>query len=194
MQEPFENLKNYWTNLDFEYIRTYSGLRSEDFLNRVTESRDKIKSLNRLKSKLTQNSKLEVDQEILRLEEMVHGSVLYSSNEKVSFHSSTTLVAEFDTKENIWNDLNGILTIPFVEQALWMCAPVYRDAIVFYSSSHDIRGVLQICFGCEDVINERNNQMEVDDRIFPKLKELMIGWGHTILPNEADLFSRALRQ
>ena len=61
-----------------------------------------------------------------------------------------------------------------------MCPPIYRDAIVFYSEEDEITGILHLCFGCSWIKNEKKEDIEVDYKIFPKLKDKLVQLGHPI--------------
>ena len=53
-----------------------------------------------------------------------------------------------------------------------------RDS--FYSERDKIVGILHICFSCLWVKNENGEDLEVDHRIFPLLKDKLIQVGHKI--------------
>lgn len=61
-----------------------------------------------------------------------------------------------------------------------MCAPVYRDAIVFYNKEDAIIEVLNICFSCEFIQNSNKTFIDADKSFYSHLKSLLLKFGHTI--------------
>lgn len=80
-------------------------------------------------------------------------------------------------------DLNRILDIlrsDFEDQLFFLCAQVFRDAIVFYSKEGKVKGILHICFSCNWIKDENDEDFEVDYKVFAQLKSEFIRLGHEI--------------
>jgi len=61
-----------------------------------------------------------------------------------------------------------------------MCAPVYRDALVFYDGQDNLCGVLNICFGCDKMITHQQREVTAGTATYQELKQFMTGLGHVI--------------
>ncbi len=125
-----------------------------------------------------ERSKLQDEIEILQqATSLVNARLL---NEKGELHPSTIAVHRFE-RNNIDTDrLLNILNIKYEDQSAWMCPPIFRDAIVFYSKDDHVVGILHVCFSCESIKNEKEEIMAADGKIFRFLKEELIRLGHNI--------------
>jgi len=61
-----------------------------------------------------------------------------------------------------------------------MCAPIYRDAIVFYKSSGEIVSVLNICLSCEAMAIDSSNQVVAGSGTYEMLKKYFKEIGHPV--------------
>ena len=166
--------------MSFEYAISYSGLRGEKFrkLEDVSNTRiERIKEDNKVSNS---KQKLKLSKEIKELEDElnIYNARVITKVNKV--HKSTIQVRRFKKEDKELVEIFNILNSKFEEQYVWMCAPIYRDAIVFYSQEDKMVGILQICFSCNWIKNESEEDLEVDNKIFQKLKEKLIQIGHQI--------------
>ncbi|MEM8907865.1 MAG: hypothetical protein AAGD05_08475, partial [Bacteroidota bacterium] len=115
---------------------------------------------------------------------------LYNSrviNQYGTLHPSAKAIRRFEKTDKTLEAIFNILHIKFSEQAFAMCPPVFRDALVFFSKNHQITGILQICFDCLWIQNEQEEDLEVDQSIFPLLQQQLQQMGHPIEEDSADL-------
>ncbi len=73
--------------------------------------------------------------------------------------------------------------IPAVDIYLWMCWPVYRDAIVFYNESDQVIAILNVCFSCNHMADGGFAPVYADDKAYDQLKQFFIDLGHQIESN-----------
>ena len=179
-QKKMKSLSKYILNLKFEYAISYSGLRGEKFtiLEEVNDTKirkieDKIES-----ARFMQRSKLNKSIKELEDEINIYNSRIITRRNEI--HQSTTQIRKFEKNDKDLKEIFEILNIEFTEQYTWMCPPVFRDAIVFYSKEHEINGILQIYFSCSLIKNENEETLEVDHKIFKELKDKLIQIGHQI--------------
>ena len=106
--------------------------------------------------------------------------IQYLISPKKEFHFSslkTNTIEKNNTKLNI---LINALKIKPTNIIDWMCAPIYRDAIIFYDTNKEIISCLNICFSCEKMELEKLNHIIADTRTYELLKEFFINHGHHI--------------
>ena len=175
-----KNISNYVTNLNFEYAVSYSGLRGEIFQDLEGKNKKEIKRIKKEieSARFMQISKLNKEIKVLEDEINIYNSHIINING--GLHKSASKVYRFQKEDNEIKSILEILNTKFEEQMFWMCSPIYRDAIVFYSKEDKIVGILQICFSCSWIKNEKDEDLEVDHKIFPLLKNKLIAIGHPI--------------
>ena len=178
--EKMKNLSNYIQSLNFEYAISYSGLRGEKFLNLEVENKKEIKRIEKEieSARFMQKPKLNAKIEDLKSEINLSNSRVI--NKKGDFHKSTEVVYKFEKDDKEIKSIFKILTSKFEEQVVAACAPILRDSIAFYSKQDEIVGILQMCFTCWSIKNEKEEYFEVDHKIFPILKDKLIQIGHPI--------------
>ena len=166
--------------MNFEYAISYSGLREQEFelLEKLNQAQIKKIEKEIRSARFVEKSKLKIKAEALKNEIDIVNSRVIDKNG--TFHKSTKLIRRFKIDDLELKKLLGILQTKFKEQYIWMCAPIYRNALVFYSKKGEISGILQICFSCESIKNENEEDFEVDLNIFPILKNELIKIGHNI--------------
>lgn len=175
-----KNVSAYIQKLDFEYAISYSGLRGEKFIKLEEENRKKIASIKTEveSSRFMEKSKLTKMIKELEDEINIYTSRIITNENKV--HKSTIRIHKFEKEDKELAELFEILNSEFNEQHFWMCPPIFRDAIVFYSKENEIKGILQMCFSCSWIKNENEEDFEVDHKIFQKLKNKLAKIGHQI--------------
>jgi hypothetical protein len=77
-------------------------------------------------------------------------------------------------------ELMNLLSIEFKEQFDWMCAPIFREMVVFYDTEKRIVSVLNICLSCDRVEDGNGNDVRTDAKVFAKLKEYFKNLGHNL--------------
>ncbi|MBV8251765.1 MAG: hypothetical protein JO154_04085 [Chitinophaga sp.] len=61
----------------------------------------------------------------------------------------------------------------------FLCAPYYRDAIVFYNKTGEIVSVLNVCLSCCHMTDGKQD-IEADYLIYDDLKRFFIACGHEV--------------
>jgi len=175
-----EKLSNYIQGLSFEYAISYSGLRGEKFIHLEKETEEEIKKIEKEieSARFMQIPKLNKKIEALKAETNIYNSRII--NEHGELHKSAMMIHRFEKDSQELQSIVKILSSNFEEQLFVMCPPVFRDSIVFYSKEDKIMGILQMCFSCWWMKNEKEEDLEVDHNIFPLLKEKLIQLGHQI--------------
>lgn len=179
-------LSNYIKSLNFEYAISYSGLRGEKFTILESENRKEIITIEKEieVARFMERARLNKKIEKLKNELNVYNARIITKNKE--FHRSVEQIHKFEKNDKEILKILNILSSKFDEQHVWMCPPIFRDAIVFYSKENEIVGILQICFSCNWIKNEDEEDFEVDHKIFPKLMNQLIKLGHKIENKEND--------
>ena len=175
-----KNLSKYIKSLNFEYAISYSGLRGEKFTKLEEESKKKIGGIEKEIESARFMEKPKPNKEIKDLEKEVN---IYNSRiatNRGEIHKSTSQIHKFEKDDKEIKEILEILNSKFEEQHFWMCPPIFRDAIVFYSKEEEIKGILQMCFSCSWIKNENEEDFKVDHKIFPRLINQLIKLGHKI--------------
>ena len=174
------NLSEYIQSLNFEYAISYSGLRGERFSIPDVRNKEKIKGIEKEieSARFMEKSKLNKKIEELEQEINIYNSRIITN--KGDLHKSTLRIHKFEKGDKEIKEIFEILNSKFEEQHFWMCPPIFRDAIVFYSKENEIKGILQMCFSCRWIKNEKEEDFEVDYKIFPRLMNQLIKLGHEI--------------
>jgi hypothetical protein len=175
-----KNLSIYITHLNFEYAISYSGLRAAEFeqLKKINTSKIKEITAEIKTSGWMKKSNLQAQIDHLAAEINIYDALIIDASGKQ--HPSTKLVHRFEKGDTQLNQILEILSLKFEEQDYWMCPPVFRDAIVFYTKEDKISGILQMCFSCAWMKNEKGEDLEVDNKIFTMLKHELTHLGHEI--------------
>ncbi|SEB39160.1 hypothetical protein SAMN04489761_0391 [Tenacibaculum sp. MAR_2009_124] len=166
----------YINNLEFDYFETYSLLRGGKYDGRIVHDPEyKEFQLLKKKKKLS-----ELD--ILRLEKLnkLYGVTQYVVNSEGMFHPSAEKTGTYKIYTIITEKLKSILNTPIKEVPNWMCAPVYRDAIVFYNSDDKIVSTLNICLSCEYMETKMFHYINADTEAYNLMRELFIELGHKV--------------
>lgn len=159
--------KEFINNLDFSYFKTYSLLRLE-------ESR---KYYNGLDSKL-KNELDEIERrKIVSLR--IRGTKALLLETRLP-HPTAKQINVFTRESSEYQSLQQILNIQFVQQHNWMCAPVFREMIVFYDKNNAIVALLNVCLSCDRIEDEFQNDIKTDYTVFDKLRVFFLNIGHIV--------------
>ena len=169
--------KEFIHNIEFEYIETYSLLRGEKYQN---EYKSLKKEFNTLSAK-NKRQRTEPN-EITRLKEIEKfvGFTQYLTNSEGNFHFSAEKIGLINKNDVRINELKKILSKKVVNKIEWMCAPIYRDAIVLYNLKNEIIKILNVCFSCEYMETENKIHIIADTKTYEKLKKFLLKIGHKI--------------
>lgn len=62
----------------------------------------------------------------------------------------------------------------------WMCAPTYRDALVFYNSNNATTATLNICLSCEYMAIQEFQQVNADIKVYKYFRNFFKKIGHKV--------------
>lgn len=167
---------DYINNLEFDYLETYSLQRGEKYGGRIINDPE-YKEFQSLKKKKELS-----ESQILRLEQLnkFYGYTQYLIDSDGMFHPSAEKTGTYKIDNVIIEKLKFILNTPIKEVPSWMCAPVYRDAIVFYNSDNKIVSTLNVCLSCEYMETKMSNYINGDVKTYTLMREFFTELGHGV--------------
>ena len=169
---------DYINNLTFDYVETYSlqrGLEYEENLERIKAEYDRLKVRRERRNNLTN-----IEEERFYKLDGLLGFTQYVINDKGQFHHSSKKTNTFQANDPIIKRLKDILGTEIKEIPSWMCAPIYRDAIVFYDDNNQIISTLNICLSCQYMETKMFNHINGDVATYDLLKKFFIDIGHNV--------------
>lgn len=175
-----KTLSSFWNDLEFDYLKTYSGFRGELKTRFIRENLERI---DKLKEKLPSARYMEsirINAQIHQTEEFLNfnNSVIINSNGRL--HPTAIEISRYERESDFVIKLYYALTISNGVFAAGACPPIFRDVIVFFSKTGEIQSILNICFECAALKNEKGENLEVDWVIFKSLSTLLKEIGHPI--------------
>lgn len=96
------------------------------------------------------------------------------------FQPDSTLTGTFKNGHAIAERIKQILQTEIEESMAFLCAPVYRDALVFYDQNDKVISILNICLTCLDLHAAPHNRIKGDYKTFEWLRRLFQELGHKI--------------
>lgn len=164
--------------LTFDYVETYSFQRGSEFEEKRKLIKDEYENLKVRKEK---RNNLSSDEEV-RFEELFKllAGTQYIINDEGKFHPSSKKVNTFKNENQNIERIKNILQTEIAEIPSWMCAPIYRDAIVFYDSEKKITDTLNVCLSCQYMETKINNHINGDNKTYDLLKQFFIDIGHNV--------------
>ncbi|WP_138434403.1 hypothetical protein [Winogradskyella algicola] len=170
----YKNSSEFIENLDFEYFETYSlqrGLKFEKKIETLESEFNNLKSKTDLNEK-QKNRLSELDQ-LLNIVQVI-------INKKGQFHFSSEKINRIEKTDSRSKKLIDILKTEINDVPNWMCAPIYRDAILFYNKNGILIKQLNICLSCEYMVTELFNHINADFKTYELMREYFIEIGHKI--------------
>ncbi|WP_245971494.1 hypothetical protein [Sphingobacterium puteale] len=169
---------HYIQRLAFDYIETYSLQRGDEYEAALKVLKPEY---NRLKVKKEKRNNLTETEEI-RLSELdtLLGVTQYLIDDTGRFHFSSQRINTFQYDNEAVSLLKNILLAKTTDVSHWMCAPIYRDAIVFYKNSGEIVSVLNICLSCEAMAIDCSNQIVAGSGTYEMLRKFFKDIGHPV--------------
>lgn len=169
---------HYIRSLAFDYIETYSFQRGDEYQAAMQVLKPER---NRLKVRKQKRNNLNENEEI-RLTELdaLFDVTQYLIDDKGRFHFSSQRTNTFRYDNEVINLIKNILLTKTTDVSNWMCAPIYRDAIVFYKSSGEIISALNICLSCEAMAIDCSNQIVAGSGTYEMLRKFFKEIGHPV--------------
>jgi hypothetical protein len=96
-----------------------------------------------------------------------------------TFHHSSEKISTFQVHDPEVVRFKEIMKLEVIECFKMLCAPIYRDAVVFYESSGKIVSVLNVCLSCK-YMTTGNRQLRADFEVYDLLKKFFFDNGHRV--------------
>jgi hypothetical protein len=170
--------KEFITNLEFTYAETYSFQRGEVYENTNKSFKEEYERLTRRNEK--RNNLTNEEKERLSFLKESCGFTQYLVNSEGEFHYSAQKTNTFQANSIEIQEVKIILKMPIQEKISLMCAPFYRDAIVFYDKNNSILEVLNVCLSCLHLETKPFAHINADFRTYDALKRFFINIGHDV--------------
>ncbi|RAJ05208.1 hypothetical protein LX64_02362 [Chitinophaga skermanii] len=178
MQRPLTS-HEYLHTFEFEYIETYSFNRGDSFIQASLEEWNEYQRL----SRRVANGKVLTADEKQRMEaifSIMNAGIAHLQHINNHLPAHVELISKLHHSEASALAIISHLSIPALNIPYWMCAPVYRDAIVFYSASGQVVSILNVCFSCDHMLGTNNTFIGADMSCYPLLRQEFLALGHKI--------------
>jgi hypothetical protein len=165
-------------DLVFDYVDTYSFQRGAEY---ELQQKKFENEYNKLKSRKSEFNDLTIREEdkLTRLGKLC-GFTQYLIDDEHQFHYSCKKINTIASASSKIELLKSILRTEIKDIPSWICAPVYRDAFVFYDSKGNIVSVLHVCLSCQYMETTKFNFINADYKTYDLLKRLFIDMGHEV--------------
>ena len=170
--------KDFINDLTFSYVETHSFQRGTEY---ELQQKKFDKEYDKLKSRKSKSNNLTVEEEerFLVLDKLC-GFTQYLLDDTNQFHYSSKKTTTFNSTDPKVELLKNILRTEIIDIPSWMCAPLYRDAFVFFDNQDNIVSVLNICLSCQYMETSKFNHINGDWRTYDLLKRFFIDIGHEV--------------
>jgi hypothetical protein len=165
-------------NLSFDYVEVYSFQRGKEFEENSKLLQSEYESLKTKKEKFDSLPISEEDR-LLELNQLLRVTQ-YLLDENGQFHPSSKKTHTFKHGDPHIERIKAILLTEITEIPQWLCAPIYRDALVFFSKDNKIVTVLNICLSCQYMETNRFNHIHSDYITYDLFKHFFIDIGHDV--------------
>jgi len=167
---PWILSEDYIKELDFDYLETHSfnrlnpllAVEYDELLQRGRHDRLQASDMKRLEE----------------LERLYNGFELLI-DERGTFHHSSERISIFRRDDPEVVRFKQIMQMEVIECLHMLCAPYYRDAVVFYDSSGKIVSVLNVCLSCKHMTTG-DHQLRADFEVYDLLKKFFLDNGHRV--------------
>ncbi|MFM2386983.1 MAG: hypothetical protein RL660_1740 [Bacteroidota bacterium] len=168
----------YINSLAFDYLEIYSFQRGPSFIENTKRSLAEYEKL-KVKNDRINDQTLAEKERFLELQDRFDYTQ-YLINSKGQFHPSCIKTHTFSANAPQAERLKQILQTEVKELPHWMCAPIYRDAIVFYDKANHILSSLNVCLSCEYMETKMWSHINGDIKTYGMLRQYFIDLGHNI--------------
>lgn len=165
-------------SLTFAYVETYSFQRGVSY---EQQQKAYLQTYEQLKSQKLKGNDLTMDEEatFTQLDKLCSFTQYLIDNNN-QFHYSSKKTNTFIATDPKVALLKTILNTEVKEVLPLLCAPMYRDAFVFYDTSKHIVAVLNVCLSCLYMETSMFNYIKADYKTYDLLKRLFIDIGHDV--------------
>lgn len=168
----------YIDNLSFDYIETYSfqrGLDYDEHLKEIKPEYDRLKVRKEKRNDLGTSD----EERLAELHDLL-GFTQYLINDNGRFYPSAEKTHTFQNDDPVVEKLKRILKTEVREVLMLLCAPVYRDAVVFYDQDHQIVSVLNVCLSCLNMETQKFHHIQGDYETYTLLNLFFHEIGHNV--------------
>lgn len=169
---------DFINDLAFDYVETYSFQRGTEYELHQKIFANEYDNLKSRKSK--QHDLTHEEEERLSTLDKLCGFTQYLLDDSNKFHYSAKKTNTFGSTDSKIELLKEILRTEINDVPAWMCAPMYRDGLVFYNSQDKIVSVLNVCLSCQYMETTKFNHINGDYKTYDLLKRFFIDIGHDI--------------
>lgn len=168
--------ETYFHSLDFSYVVTYSLQRGKRMAAWKKQVKQGIRILReRLDHTVADPSVLQ--KELAQLERY-RNEIQFLMDTSGQFHPTAVPTHVIRKDDPHMEEIKTLLQTPAVNIPAWMCAPVYRDALVFYDADEQIVSILHICLSCEYMQTEDHTFIQADQSVYESFREFFTALGH----------------
>lgn len=152
----------YITGIHFEYFRTYSFQRTgtQQTIGQEEPGTNQIRQSNLPGNPNPYTQRI--------------------SGQGGNLNPTAVMIREIQKSDQACSSLIRYLKTEIEEELLFLCAPVYRDAILFYNAGHELVAGINICFECDRIESIYGAHISTDFKTFKYLKQLLLQLGHPI--------------
>lgn len=158
------SLKTYFGKLDYESFETYSFKRGT-----------------------------KLDLELAKKDFILNGtSFIIDKREQFDVTAEKIATIRKGTTEN--EEILRIVNRTLTDVPSWMCAPFYRDALIFRTKDNQIIDTLNICFECSYMQDKSGNFIDADQSMYDDLGLLLNSLGHNIQKDESHQLREKIKR
>lgn len=169
---------DFINNLIFNHVETCTFQRGKDFQKNTKLNQDEYERLKRQKAK--QNILSPEEEKSYKVLDRLLNQTQYLINEKGDFHPSSKRTHTFLKGDSKIAEIKYILQTEIIEIPRWLCAPIYRYALVFFDTDHKIVAALNICLTCQFIETSMFNHVNADSETYYKLRRFFIDIGYEV--------------
>lgn len=169
---------DFINDLTFDYIETYSFQRGREFEEYKIEIRSEYDVLKVRKERVDNLSSDE--EERYHILDKHLSFTQYLVNDKGELHPSSKRTNVFSLNDPNVERIKDILRTNINDIPTWLCAPVYRDGLVFYRKDNTIAATLNICLSCQYMATGMFDYINGDRETYDLFKRFFIDIGHVV--------------
>lgn len=175
-------LAEFWQQQAFAYLETYSFNRGPESAAEQERLSHDIAAARQALQTARYMDLAKLRHKLRELEAVLRGgehNVLLTSPAARSGYA-TQKIAALTSTAGMTRHLSNVAARATAQEVFAMCAPIYRDALVFYNEQHERLQVLNICFECHMMITSAGQLVEADVATYEALLETLAQLGHPI--------------
>ncbi|MBE7169050.1 MAG: hypothetical protein INR73_00575 [Williamsia sp.] len=180
MQERYRYTSaiDYISGLQFDFMETYSFCRGKEYessLEMLSAEYEQLKTSKHGR----ENAGSQEDQRYKELTRLL-ADTHYLVDKAGNFHFSSNKINTFRHDDTQVHAFRQILETDTRDELKLLCAPEYRDALVFYDQSGKIVSTLNVCLSCLYMETEAFNYINAGYETYDRLKRWFIANGHQV--------------